>query len=125
VSVRTKRLAGLDGLRGIAVAMVVVFHLFPAVLPGGFVGVDVFFVISGFLITGLLVAERGGTGRISLGRFWQRRALRLVPPLIPLVLVCATAAWLVGGDVLVGLGWQLLGAGTFGYNWVSIAGSAS
>ncbi len=125
MSVAAKRLAGLDGLRGIAVALVVVFHFFPAVLPGGFIGVDVFFVISGFLITGLLVTERDGTGRISLGRFWKRRVLRLVPPLIPLVLILCTIAWLIGGDVLVGLGWQLFGAVTFGYNWVSIAGSAS
>ncbi|TFC87956.1 acyltransferase family protein [Cryobacterium sp. TMT3-29-2] len=125
MSVHPKRLAGLDGLRGIAVALVVVFHFFPAVLPGGFIGVDVFFVISGFLITGLLIGERDETGRIALGRFWKRRALRLVPPLIPLVLILCTAAWLIGGDVLVGLGWQLVGAITFGYNWVSIAGSAS
>ncbi|WP_241986650.1 acyltransferase family protein [Cryobacterium fucosi] len=120
-----KRLAGLDGLRGIAVTLVVVYHFFPAALPGGFVGVDVFFVISGFLITRLLLAEHRRTGRFALGRFWQRRALRLVPPLIPLVLVACTAAWLIGGDVLVGLGWQVLGAATFGYNWVSIAGSTS
>ncbi|TFC49853.1 acetyltransferase [Cryobacterium sp. TMT2-17-1] len=125
VNVPTKRLAGLDGLRGIAVVLVVVFHFFPAVLPGGFIGVDVFFVISGFLITGLLITERDETSRIALGRFWKRRALRLVPALVPLVLILCTAAWLIGGDVLVGLGWQLLGAITFGYNWVSIAGSAS
>ncbi|HSP52931.1 MAG TPA: acyltransferase family protein [Cryobacterium sp.] len=125
MSVPPKRLAGLDGLRGIAVALVVVFHFFPAVLPGGFIGVDVFFVISGFLITGLLLTEWDHSSRLSLGRFWKRRALRLVPPLIPLVLILCTAAWLIGGDVLVGLGWQLLGAITFGYNWVSIAGSAS
>ncbi|MBC7443439.1 MAG: acetyltransferase [Ramlibacter sp.] len=125
VSDAQSRLAGLDGLRGIAVTLVVVFHFFPAVLPGGFVGVDVFFVISGFLITGLLVAEHDRSGRISLGRFWQRRALRLIPPLIPLVLICSTAAWAIGGDVLVGIGWQLLGAVTFGYNWVSIAASGS
>ena len=125
MSVPPKRLAGLDGLRGIAVALVVVFHFFPAVLPGGFIGVDVFFVISGFLITGLLITEWDDTSRLALGRFWKRRARRLVPPLIPLVLVLGTAAWLIGGDVLVGLGWQLFGAVTFGYNWVSIAGGLS
>ncbi|MDJ0324108.1 acyltransferase family protein [Cryobacterium sp. PH31-AA6] len=125
MSIPTKRLAGLDGLRGIAVSLVVVFHFFPALLPGGFIGVDVFFVISGFLITGLLLVERDGAGRLALGRFWQRRALRLVPPLIPLVLICGTAAWLIGGDVLVGVGWQVLGAAIFGYNWVSIVSSAS
>ena len=125
VGTAPKRLAGLDGLRGIAVTLVAVYHFFPAALPGGFVGVDVFFVISGFLITGLLIAEHRRTGRFALRRFWQRRALRLLPPLVPLVLVACTAAWLIGGDVLVGLGWQVLGALTFGYNWVSIAGSTS
>jgi len=119
------RLAGLDGLRALAVIAVVLFHFFPAVLPGGFIGVDVFFVISGFLITGLLVSEHTRTGRISLRRFWQRRARRLVPPLIPVTLISCTIAFLIGGDVLVGLGAQLLGATTFGYNWVSIANDAS
>ncbi|TDW29681.1 acyltransferase family protein [Cryobacterium psychrophilum] len=121
----TGRLSGLDGLRAIAVIAVIVYHFFPDVLPGGFIGVDIFFVISGFLITGLLVSERTRTGRVSLRNFWQRRARRLVPPLVPVLLVCSTAAWLIGGDVLVGLGAQLLGAVTFGYNWVSIAGNAS
>ena len=125
VSLRSGRLAGLDGLRALAVMAVVLYHFFPALLPGGFIGVDVFFVISGFLITGLLVSERSRTGRISLGRFWQRRARRLVPPLIPVVLISCTVAFLIGGDVLVGLGAQLVGATTFGYNWVSIANDAS
>ncbi|KRA25670.1 acyltransferase [Microbacterium sp. Root61] len=117
------RLAGLDGLRAIAVGLVVIYHLFPGwVLQGGFVGVDVFFVISGFLITTLLLREHAAEGRIRLGRFWQRRARRLLPALALLVTVCATAAWVIGGDVLVRLGEQVLGAVTFSYNWVSIAG---
>ncbi|TFD87709.1 acyltransferase family protein [Cryobacterium serini] len=122
---RPGRLAGLDGLRALAVIAVAIYHFFPSILPGGFIGVDVFFVISGFLITGLLVSEHTRTGRISLHRFWQRRARRLVPPLIPVVLISCTIAFIIGGDVLVGLGGQLLGAGTFGYNWVSIATDAS
>ncbi|MFT2815266.1 acyltransferase family protein [Leifsonia sp. A12D58] len=119
------RLAGLDGLRALAVSSVLLYHFFPDTLPGGFIGVDVFFVISGFLITWLLLAERNRTGSISLAGFWQRRLRRLVPPLIPLILVGACAALIVGGDVLVGLGRQLLGAFTFSYNWVSISQSAS
>ena len=122
---RSSRLAGLDGLRALAVIAVALYHFFPAMLPGGFIGVDVFFVISGFLITGLLVSEHTRTGRISLHRFWQRRARRLVPPLIPVVLISCTIAFVIGGDVLVGLGAQLVGASTFGYNWVSIANDAS
>lgn len=117
------RFAGLDGMRAIAVLLVVVYHLFPpAVLPGGFVGVDVFFVISGFLITSLLLREQVSTGRVALGRFWQRRARRLLPALAVVVVVCSALAWLVGGDVLVDLDTQVLGAATFSYNWVSVAG---
>ena len=125
VTPRSGRLSGLDGLRALAVIAVVLYHFFPDLLPGGFIGVDVFFVISGFLITGLLISEHTRTGRISLRRFWQRRARRLVPPLIPVILISCTIAFLIGGDVLVGLGAQLLGALTFGYNWVSIANDAS
>ena len=122
---RPRRLSGLDGLRGIAVTLVVVYHLFPPVLQGGFIGVDIFFVISGFLITGLIVAEHEGTGRFSPRRFWLHRARRLLPALLPLVLVACSSAWLLGGDVLVGLGWKLLGVATFSYNWVSTAADSS
>ncbi|MGU3645904.1 acyltransferase family protein [Microbacterium sp. C23T] len=117
------RFAGLDGMRAIAVLLVVVYHLFPpALLPGGFVGVDVFFVISGFLITSLLLREQLSTGRVALGRFWQRRARRLLPALAGVVVVCSALAWIVGGDVLVDLDDQVLAAATFSYNWVSVAG---
>src|SRR5688572_28395480 len=116
------RFAGLDGLRAIAVILVVLYHLFPpAVLPGGFIGVDVFFVISGFLITSLLLREHDATGRIRLGSFWVRRARRLLPALAAVVAVCSTLAWLVGGDVLVRIGTQIAGVATFSYNWLSIA----
>ncbi|MEV0003223.1 acyltransferase family protein [Micromonospora sp. NPDC050980] len=69
----------IEGLRAVAVLLVLVGHAVPAVLPGGFVGVDVFFVISGFLITGLLVTELRQTGRISIAGFYARRARRLLP----------------------------------------------
>lgn len=71
----------LDGLRGIAVLAVVVYHFAPGVAPGGFLGVDLFFVLSGFLITSLLVNEWAGASRISLRSFWLRRARRLLPAL--------------------------------------------
>ncbi|MDX2376598.1 acetyltransferase [Microbacterium sp. LRZ72] len=113
--------AGLDGLRAIAVILVVVYHLFPAAgIRQGFLGVDVFFVISGFLITSLLLRERAATGRIALGDFWRRRARRLLPALGTVVLVGTAWAAVVGGDVLVGIGRQVLGAVTFSYNWVAI-----
>ncbi|WP_062518265.1 acyltransferase family protein [Demequina gelatinilytica] len=69
----------IQALRALAVASVLLFHLWPARVPGGFVGVDVFFVVSGFLITALILREVEGTGRISLTRFWARRMRRLLP----------------------------------------------
>lgn len=119
------RLSGLDGLRAIAVALVMIYHLFPPAFAGGFIGVDVFFVVSGFLITTLLLRERARTGRVSLRGFWQRRARRLLPAVAVMLAVCATAAWFIGGDVLVGIGRQILAALTFTYNWAAIAAGSS
>ena len=82
----------LDGVRALAVAAVLLFHGGVAWLPGGFLGVDAFFVLSGFLITSLLLTEHGGTGRIRLGAFWLRRARRLLPALL-LVLVFVVCAY--------------------------------
>ncbi|HWH98226.1 MAG TPA: acyltransferase family protein [Pseudolysinimonas sp.] len=119
------RVPGLDGIRALAVTTVIVFHLFPGTLIGGYLGVDVFFVVSGFLITTLLLRERVATGRISLPGFWTRRARRLLPALGILLLACSAAALFVGGDVLVKLGSQVLGAMTFSSNWVFVAQGAS
>ena len=115
------RLFGLDGLRAIAVIAVIVYHFVPAAAVGGYVGVDVFFVISGFLITGLLLREHDRAGRIGFRQFWARRARRLLPALAIVVLACGTWALFVGRDVLVGLGSQVLGAATFSSNWLYIA----
>ncbi|QNO37827.1 acetyltransferase [Protaetiibacter sp. SSC-01] len=114
-------MAGLDGLRAFAVIVVVLFHLTPGAVVGGYLGVDVFFVVSGFIITRLLLIEHVSTGRIRLGSFWLRRARRLLPALVVLLLACSSAALLVGGDVLVGLGAQLVTALTFSSNWYFIA----
>jgi len=83
----------IEGLRAIAVLAVVLFHAGVTFLPGGFVGVDVFFVISGFLITGMLWRETGRTGTISLRRFWGARARRLLPAsvLVGIITVIASA----------------------------------
>ncbi|TGJ97351.1 acetyltransferase, partial [Actinotalea fermentans ATCC 43279 = JCM 9966 = DSM 3133] len=120
-TVRYRRIAGLDGLRALAVLSVMVFHFAPQVLPGGYVGVDIFFVLSGFLITTLLVREFRARRAVSLSRFWVRRARRLLPALGLVVLVGTAAAGLVGGDLLVGIGAQVAGAATFTSNWVYIA----
>ncbi|MBD8078288.1 acyltransferase family protein [Cellulosimicrobium arenosum] len=119
------RIAGLDGLRSLAVLAVVVHHAWPGVLPGGFLGVDVFFVVSGFLITTLLLREMGRDRRIRLPEFWRRRARRLLPALAVVVVVSVVAARFVEPDLLVGAGWQVLGASTFSYNWLAVAGGSS
>ena len=73
---RLSHVPALDGLRGLALLGVLLFHANGA-LTGGYLGVDLFFVLSGFLITSLLLAEKQATGRIALSAFWVRRARRL------------------------------------------------
>lgn len=85
-------LPGLDGLRAFAVIVVLLYHADVAWLPGGFLGVEVFFVLSGYLITALLVAEWQRYGSIKLGRFWLRRARRLLPGLFLLLLALLSYA---------------------------------
>ena len=114
-------LAGLDGLRALAIGAVMIFHLDPDWLPGGFLGVDIFFVISGFLITTLLVRERERDGSIDLRGFWTRRARRLLPALLVVVPACILIARTVEADLLVGIRRQALGALTFSTNWLEIA----
>ena len=79
----------VQGLRAIAVLLVVLYHFWPGRLTGGYVGVDVFFVISGFLITGHLFRELDTTGRVRLAQFWARRARRLLPAALLVLLFCA------------------------------------
>ncbi|MEO7449103.1 MAG: acyltransferase, partial [Humibacillus sp.] len=116
---------GLDGLRALAILSVLVYHLDAAWLPGGFLGVDVFFVVSGFLITTLLVREHHRTGRVSLSSFWLRRARRLLPALAVCVLTSVLIARVVNTDLLVQVGRQMLGALTFSTNWIEITAGSS
>ena len=119
------RIGGLDGLRAIAVAVVLVYHLLPGLLPGGMVGVDAFFVISGFLITSLLLVERRTTGRIDVRRFWTRRLRRIVPALLVAVAATVAAAACLGGDVLLAVRRQVIGSVLLVYNWVEIVAGSS
>jgi len=89
----TRRRGDIQGLRAIAILTVVAYHAFPGALTGGYVGVDVFFVISGFLITGILLREQSETGRISLPGFWARRVRRLLPATIVVAVVTLAVAW--------------------------------
>ncbi len=86
----------LEGLRGVAVALVVLFHAKLLGVPAGFIGVDVFYVLSGFLITGLLLAELSSHGTLDLAGFYVRRARRILPAAtVAIVLILAAAAFIV------------------------------
>lgn len=78
---------GLDGLRALAVMAVLLYHADLSWIPGGFLGVEVFFVVSGYLISALLLAEWRQRGAIDLRGFWLRRARRLLPALYVLLVV--------------------------------------
>jgi len=92
-SASTKYRPDIDGLRAIAVMLVVIFHAFPETMPGGFIGVDIFFVISGFLITGIIVRELDQE-RFSLLAFYNRRIRRIFPALIVVLCVTLVLGWL-------------------------------
>ena len=88
----------IQALRALAVLGVLLFHLWPNRLPGGFVGVDVFFVVSGFLITDHLVRDWLSRGRVSLATFWARRARRLIPASLLVLLATLLGVWLFVPD---------------------------
>lgn len=89
-----KRRTDIEGLRAIAVLAVLLFHAGVPGLGGGYVGVDVFFVVSGFLITSLLVAEKTNTGKVSLGAFYARRARRILPVSALVAVATLIASWI-------------------------------
>lgn len=114
----------IQGLRAFAVLAVVVYHLWPHALRGGFVGVDVFFVISGFLITGLLLREQLATGTIHLGRFWSRRAKRLLPAALLTILTTGAAVLVAVPSALWGqYGRELIASTVYLQNWELAANS--
>jgi peptidoglycan/LPS O-acetylase OafA/YrhL len=111
------RAPGLDGVRALAVLAVMAFHEGLRGAPGGFLGVDVFFVLSGYLITDLLVTQRGRLGRLDLRIFWTRRARRLLPALAVVLIVVTAAVAVLEPDQLAGLRPALLAAVTYSSNW--------
>ncbi|MEO8878140.1 MAG: acyltransferase family protein [Polyangiaceae bacterium] len=115
-----RHLPALDGLRGVALLGVLFFHA-NGMLPGGYLGVDLFFVLSGFLITSLLLSEKERTGAIALSAFWIRRARRLFPALLSLMPAIAIYSYFYAkSDKLAGIRGDALA--TLGYvaNWRAI-----
>jgi peptidoglycan/LPS O-acetylase OafA/YrhL len=114
-AVTGRHLPALNGLRGLAVIGVVAYHLQIGWARGGYLGVDLFFVLSGFLITTLLLEEWVGTGRVDLGAFWGRRARRLLPALFLVVL--ALALYLICNAVWGGPGANAVATLLYVNNW--------
>ncbi len=114
---RLPYLPGIDALRAIAVLAVFLYHAGVSWMPGGFLGVDVFFVISGYLITSLLLSERQRTGTVRLGQFWLRRARRLLPAVGVLIAVTMVVAAIVEPDRVGELRGDAIASLAYVANW--------
>ena len=119
------RFTGLDGIKGLALAGIIWYHLSQRTMPGGFIGVDVFFAISGFLLGLSLLREAERSGRIALGWFYLRRLARLWPAMVVMIGAVVSFAWVVGREALVGVGGRSLAAALFATNWYEIATGGS
>ncbi|MFC6705225.1 acyltransferase family protein [Flexivirga alba] len=109
----------IQALRALSVLLVVGYHLWPGRLTGGFIGVDVFFVISGFLITGHLAREADSTERVSLTTFWTRRAFRLLPAALLVIVLTTLAMFAWAGENVWRSGLQqALGSAFYVQNWL-------
>ena len=119
-------LPGLDGLRGLAVIGVLLFHGGFAWAQGGFLGVSTFFTLSGFLITNILVREWDGRGSIDLGRFWGRRFRRLMPAAIVTIALIGLVWWRVGSpEQLADMRGDMLASLFYVANWRFVAADTS
>lgn len=112
-----RRHLGLDGLRGLAVAWVVLFHLWPDVVPGGWLGVGLFFTLSGYLVVGLIDAEVSATGRLRLGRFMARRVRRLMPAALLTIASVLVLTATLDDQALREVGFDALTAVLNVFNW--------
>ena len=118
---RRPGIRALDGVRALAVALVLADHGGIPGMTGGFLGVDVFFVLSGFLITSLLLDELGRTGRIDLANFWIRRARRLLPALVLMVLAVAIGRQFFSPEAVANLRDDAVAAFFWMANWMFVA----
>ena len=110
---------GLDGLRALAVVAVIAYHSEIESVPGGFLGVEIFFVISGYLITALLLEEFNLNSAINLRQFWVRRARRLLPALFLYIGGSVAFAYSMAEDVVPTKG-EVLSTLGYVYNWFGI-----
>ncbi len=122
---RIPQLPALDGLRAIAVVAVLLWHAEVGGVRGGFLGVESFFVVSGFLITALLWSERVAAGRISLVGFWARRARRLLPALYLLLLVVMVALVIGWHDLVARARSDAVAAAVYVSNWYQLLSNQS
>lgn len=120
-----KRFVGLDGIKGLALIAIVLYHCMQQRLPGGFYGVDVFFTVSGFLIAVSLIRSLAKTGSLNLVRYIPKRAVRLYPALFLLIPVIVSVGWLFDHDILVSIRDQVITVLLGFYNWYAIAGGQS
>jgi peptidoglycan/LPS O-acetylase OafA/YrhL len=112
-----ERKAEIQGLRAIAVGSVLLFHIWPNRIPGGYVGVDVFFVISGYLITGLLLREVEASGRISILKFYERRVRRLLPAATLVLIAVAIALPLLPSARWEDTAYEIVSSALYVENW--------
>lgn len=124
-SSRLGYLPGLDGLRALAVLAVLAYHADVVWLPGGFLGVEIFFVVSGYLITSLLLAEYRTRDKVSLKNFWMRRARRLLPALFAMIIATLVYMVLVLPDEVASIRGDVIAAFTYITNWYLIAAQKS
>lgn len=117
---RMAYIPALDGIRTLAVAAVVLYHLSPNLAPGGMQGVTIFFVLSGYLITRLLLSEYDGTGRIDLKGFWQRRLRRLIPAIVAVIVASAALCTLFNHVMLTKMRPDIIPSALFLNNWWQI-----
>ena len=117
---RVPYLPGLDGMRAIAVVAVMIYHANSDWLPGGFLGVEMFFVISGYLITLLLISERERNYSISLRNFWLRRARRLLPALFTMMILVTAWTAIFKNDALGQLRGDVVAGFFYVSNWYQI-----
>lgn len=114
------RISALDGIRGLSVLAVVIYHAWPSILPGGWIGVSVFFTLSGFLITQIVDRDHKFT-RVSMASFWGGRARRLLPAALATIAATVTAVAIMDKDILRDVSEEGLAATFYVHNWWSLS----